>query len=317
MNLDAAFLAKVSAETGYPSDTLEKVVRLGEFLADVGRHPLLSRVLALKGGTALNLCFGPPLRLSVDLDFNYIGEVDRDRMRAERPEVERAVQIIASGQGYAVQQSPDAHAGRKFFLGYHSLARAPARIEIDINYLYRIPLGDLTTLELWQPGDITRPKASGVSAEELVAGKLLALYDRVMPRDLFDVVHLPLHPSGVLGSRLLRPVLVALSATLPHPLHSYGRDRLERVTEKAVHEQLDPMLVPEARRSAQELREQAWTVAGPYTALSDAERDFVDGLHAGRLRPELLFADNPELAGRLETHPALLWKLDNVRRRPS
>jgi hypothetical protein len=277
MNLDAASLAKVSAESGFPSDTLEKVVRLGEFLADVGRHPLLSRVLALKGGTALNLCSGPPLRLSVDLDFNYIGEVDRDRMRTERPEVERAVRVIATGQGYAVQQSSDAHAGRKFFLGYHSLARAPARIEIDINYLYRLPLGDLTTLELWQPGEITRPKASAVSAEELVA----------------------------------------LSATLPHPLYSYGRDRLERVTDEAVHEQLDPMLVPQARRSAQELREQAWSVAGPFTALSDAERDFVDGLHAGMLRPELLFADNPALAVRLETHPALLWKLDNVRRHQS
>lgn len=56
------------------------MIRLGEFAADVGRHPLLSRVLPLKGGTALNLMFGLPARLSVDLDFNYIGQVDRAGM---------------------------------------------------------------------------------------------------------------------------------------------------------------------------------------------------------------------------------------------
>ena len=47
---------------------------------NVSRQPVLSRALALKGGTALNLCFGPPRRLSVDLDFNYIANVERERM---------------------------------------------------------------------------------------------------------------------------------------------------------------------------------------------------------------------------------------------
>jgi predicted nucleotidyltransferase component of viral defense system len=54
---------------------MEKVVRLGGLAGDIARHPFLGHVLALKGGTALNLCYGPPKRLSVDLDYNYIGEV--------------------------------------------------------------------------------------------------------------------------------------------------------------------------------------------------------------------------------------------------
>ena len=57
------------------------MIRLGELTADIGRHPFLSRVLALKGGTALNLMFDSPARLSVDLDFNYIGQEDRARMQ--------------------------------------------------------------------------------------------------------------------------------------------------------------------------------------------------------------------------------------------
>jgi len=75
------------------------VIRLGELSADIGRHPLLSRVLALKGGTALNLLLSAPTRLSVDLDFNYVGQADRAGMQQERPQVERALEVIGQGQG--------------------------------------------------------------------------------------------------------------------------------------------------------------------------------------------------------------------------
>ena len=63
MNLSADYIEGLASEAGFRPETLEKVIRLGEFAADVGRHPLLSRVLALKGGTALNLMFGSPARV--------------------------------------------------------------------------------------------------------------------------------------------------------------------------------------------------------------------------------------------------------------
>ncbi len=149
MNLSAEHIEGLAIETGFRPETLEKVIRLGEFAADIGRHPLLSRVLALKGGTALNLMFGSPARLSVDLDFNYVGQEARAGMQAERPEVEQAIVIIGEGQGYHVQQSRDAHAGRKIYLSYTSAAGTPDRIEIDLNFLFRIPLGEVTTRPPW------------------------------------------------------------------------------------------------------------------------------------------------------------------------
>lgn len=48
MNLSAEYIEELATETGFRPETLEKLIRLGEFAADVGRHPLLSRVLALK-----------------------------------------------------------------------------------------------------------------------------------------------------------------------------------------------------------------------------------------------------------------------------
>ena len=72
MNLSLEFLERCSAETGYSISPLEKVVRLGEMAGSIARHPYLGKALALKGGSALNLCYGIPSRLSVDLDYNYI-----------------------------------------------------------------------------------------------------------------------------------------------------------------------------------------------------------------------------------------------------
>jgi hypothetical protein len=76
MNRSRAWFDSAARETGFRADMLEKVVRLGELAAEVARHPLLGRALALKAGTALNLCFGPPRRLSVDLDFLHRVAVD-------------------------------------------------------------------------------------------------------------------------------------------------------------------------------------------------------------------------------------------------
>ncbi len=115
MSISLEYLQRCSTQTGYAVNTLEKVVRLGEVAGDVSRHPLLGQVLALKGGTALNICHGPPQRLSVDLDFNYIGHLERDKMLEDRPRVEDALIRIATKKSYRIQRSADAFAGRKLF----------------------------------------------------------------------------------------------------------------------------------------------------------------------------------------------------------
>jgi hypothetical protein len=52
------YLERCSAQTGYQVVALEKVTRLGEIAGEIGRHPSLRDALALKGGTAINLCPG-------------------------------------------------------------------------------------------------------------------------------------------------------------------------------------------------------------------------------------------------------------------
>src|SRR5665647_699670 len=88
MSVSANYLRRCAAETGFPAGTLERVVRLGELAADIARHPRLGEALALKGGTPLNLGFGPPHRLSIDLDYNYVARLDLRALGEHRVAIE-------------------------------------------------------------------------------------------------------------------------------------------------------------------------------------------------------------------------------------
>lgn len=314
MSVSFQYLERCSAETGFQVDPLEKVVRLGELAANVARHPFLSKVLALKGGTLLNLCFGPPRRLSVDLDFNYIGHIERQKMLDDRPRVEAAVAELAQRGGYRLQLSANAFAGRKFYLLYQSVLGQEDRVEVDLNFLFRLPFAGTKMRILWQPGDLDRPRVGSVGDTELLVGKLLALLDRCAARDVWDVANLPEVAVEVLKSSRLRVHFIALVAILNHPLPTYTRDRLKHlVSDRAVVEHVAPLLnaIPPPR--AQDLVEQAWAILEPLLSLKEHEKAYLAAINEGELRPELIFPKDSEEASRLAQHPAILWKVANVR----
>lgn len=148
-SLDPELIRSLGTQTGFRGDALEKVVRLGSIASEMTRHPLLGSALALKGGTALNLFPGPPPRLSVDLDFNYVGSQDREGMLRDRPQIERVVEEIGRSQGYSLQRSAEDHAGRKIYLNYTHLNRAQDRIEIDLNFVHRVGFGVVRREVMW------------------------------------------------------------------------------------------------------------------------------------------------------------------------
>jgi len=314
MSISLEYLQHCSVQTGYEIGPLEKVGRRGEIAADIARHPFLGRVMALKGGTALNLCFGPPRRLSVDLDFNYVGHLERNKMLADRPRVEEALIQLATRKAYRIQKSADAFAGRKIYLVYRSVTGQNDRIEVDLNYLFRMPVAGTTAQRMWQPGELEQPTVRIVSLQEILVGKLLAYLDRSAARDAWDLAHLPVQAQEVMASERFRSWFIALSAVLNHPLTAYTRDRIEkRVTDRIVAEQLAPVLIGQALLQPDDLVERSWTVISPFLITNDNEARYIASIQAGELDPELLFPDDPEEAKRMAEHPAILWKLVNVR----
>ena len=93
------------------------------------------------------------------------------------------------------------------------------------------------------------------------------------------------------------------------------KDRIEkRITDRTVAEQLAPMLIVLAAPfQPSDLIERSWGIISPFMKLGDNEAKYIDSIQEGELYPELIFTDDPAEGKRMALHPAILWKLLNVR----
>ena len=180
-------LQRLAAVTGYRLDTLEKVLRLLELLDEIAQDPVLSQRLALKGGTALNVFYLDLDRLSVDIDLNYVGALDLAAMERERPEIDAAIDRLFASHGYGVRRRPAGHAGGKWLARYASALGGNASLELDLNYMARQPLFGEVRMESRILGRVGTGRVLVLDLHEIVAGKIVALFDRGAARDLFHV----------------------------------------------------------------------------------------------------------------------------------
>ena len=128
----AQTLQRIAGETGHQPGTVEKVLRLLDLLVELNRDPFLGGRLVLKGGTALNVFHLDLDRLSVDIDLNYIGGLDRAVMMRERQDVDAAINRLLGSLGYGVRRQPDEHAGGKWSSRFNSALGGNATLEVDI-----------------------------------------------------------------------------------------------------------------------------------------------------------------------------------------
>jgi predicted nucleotidyltransferase component of viral defense system len=291
---------------------LEIVIRLREMLKSIGEDQFLPGSLVLKGGTALNLCFGSPPRLSVDLDFNYIGAVEVERMREDRPRLIAALERVARRASYRIQSSAEEHAGKRLYLRYASALGGEGTLQLDVNFLHRLPLEATRELPVWNPGEGEIVLTKVVAESELIAGKAVAMLDRVAPRDLYDISILPRQAGSFDVRPEMRAVFIAMAGVLDQSLTRYTMDRFQRLTDNSVQEMLHPLLREGDRPNAKELQDGVARIIGPWLKLSPNEEEYVECLQRGELMPELLFPQDRKMADKLRQHPALLWKAKNA-----
>lgn len=187
MRLSSSALGQAAAETGFNPEPLEKVARLLDLLERIQSHPFLKGRLVLKGGTALNLFHLVVPRLSVDIDLNYIGGVDRETMLEERPKVEKAIAAVCGRADLSVRRAPTEHAGGKWRLRYADVNGRQGNLELDLNFLMRVPLWSPQSVDSRPLGPFEAESILVSDIHELAAGKLAALFSRAAARDLYDV----------------------------------------------------------------------------------------------------------------------------------
>lgn len=318
MTLSRETLLREAEATGFRPEILEKVLRLLQLLQALAAHPPLAGKIALKGGTALNLFHLDLARLSVDIDLNYIGAVERDEMDRDRPVVERTVQAVFAREGFRVARAPSDHAGGKWNLRYAGALSPEANLEVDLNFLLRVPLWEPVRLDSVPVGAVQARAVPVLDFHELAAGKLAALFDRRASRDLFDAHRILLRQG--LDEERLRLGFVLYGAMSRTDWRTLSPDAVS-VEAAEFEARLAPLL---ARGSApgraavagyaDRLVAETRSALAPLLAFLPGEQEFLDRLlDHGEIRPDLLTQD-PDLARRIATHPGLLWKALNVRR---
>lgn len=312
MKLSRERLLAEASQTGFRAEILEKVIRLIGLLQGMNHHPAVKGRLVLKGGAALNLFLFDLPRLSVDLDLNYIGAVERIDMDAERPRIDRAIEAVCQREGLGIRRRPGRHAGGKWQLTYTSPLGLGGHLAIDVNFLLRVPL--------WPPAmSASRPvgsfRASAVPVldpHELAAGKLVALFARRASRDLFDAYNLlKLRPWE---RERLRLGFVVYGAMNRKDWRTVSIDEIS-FEAREIRRQLVPLLrqdqIPSDRYIeiwVDQLVAECRDLLSLVLPLEFHEIEFLDRLlNAGEIVPELLTTD-PEVVARIASHPGLKWR---------
>lgn len=311
---------------GYQPQTVEKVERLLELLAETGAHPYLGPRLRLHGGTALNIFHLSLPRLSVDADLTYVGRVPKDEYEAERHAVERAMMALAESLGYTVTTSGKVeHSGRTLKLRYR-YGDERDLIKVDLIYLNRSPLLESETATC----SVCSPEISvtTLALPELIAGKTKALFDRPAIRDLYDVYRiqkdgLPVSTARGDGGlyRLQRRVRIyyaSLSMPFPCPLSG---SVVEKFASRAadLERELYPVLHAGDRQTLSTMMESAAGYIDEHVAPKEEEEEEYLRLmdEKSLYEPRLLFAEWPVVLERAERSPAAAWKVENLKKRPA
>ena len=134
----------LAQELNVQKQTLERVLRLIDVLKFINTDEYLKEKLALKGGTAINLVFYNCTRLSVDIDFDYIGSIEREQMISDRALIEAKLlsYMQESNIQYRSDKTKRTHALDSFVFNYSNMFNAIDMIKVEINYMNRIHLFD-------------------------------------------------------------------------------------------------------------------------------------------------------------------------------
>jgi len=297
---------------------VEKVLHLLNLLDALNSHPFLKGKWVLKGGTALNMFMLDLPRLSVDIDLNYIGTLDREGMLMDRPKLEQAAQAVFSREGFTTRRVPDEHAGGKWRLSYQSFTGQSGNLEVDLNFMFRQPLWDIQPADSHPFGDFQARSIPVLDLHELAAGKLAALLSRRQARDLFDChrilnmddlerdrLRIAFVVYGGMNRRDWRTLSIEDVDFDPAELTSLLIPTLDT---RAIQEQGSPAEF--GARLVRECREGL----GVVLPFNDAEREFLDLLlDKGEIDSTILTADEI-LQKRIQQQPHLKWKALNVRK---
>ena len=312
-----AYIENISKETGFIQSTLEKVERLIRFLEWMNSDEKLNKLLALKGGTAINTAVFNFPRLSVDIDLDLTENLVKEEMIRERNNIHNLLVNYLNSNNYKInmEKSKDVYALDSIVAEYIDIKGNVDNIKIEINYMNRVHI--LETKKIDVSTDVFKDKHLKIHCIhpiEIYAAKLCALLSRTTARDLYDVYTLSKYDLFDKEEKQLLKQCFMLEyiAVNDYKLEDLDIKRIEKLGKQDIKTKLLPTLKDRNPRNnnVDEMKQAVREYLKDILIIDDNIKDFYDKFQKGIYEPELLF-DNEEIIERIKEHPMIIWKLNN------
>ena len=311
------YIENISKKTGFIGSILEKVERLIRILEWMNSDEKLNKLVALKGGTAINTAVFNFPRLSVDIDLDLIENLSKEEMIKERENIHNLLVNYLNSNNYKINmgKSKNVYALDSIVTEYIDIKGNIDNIKIEINYMNRVHI--LETKKLEVSTDVFKDKHLTIhclNPIEIYAAKICALLDRTTARDLFDVYTLSKYDlfDDEEKKLLKQCFMLEYIAVNDYKLKDMKIDNIERLKRQDIKTKLLPTLKDRNPRNSNidEMKQAVREYLKDILIVDDKTKEFYDKFQKGIYEPELLF-DNEEIIERIKEHPMIIWKLNN------
>ena len=310
-NYSKSFLDKMAAETDFIRDPLEKVFRLCDVLRFINNHSITEQSLALKGGTAINLTVFNLPRLSVDIDFDFTVECNRDDMLNFRSTINSDILNYMFSQGYALSpNTKNPHSLDSWVFYFQNAGGNRDNIKIEINYSLRSHILPVVkkriNVDFLQISD----ELTTLSTIELFGSKIKALIERTAARDLYDVQNMLKHfVIDEMNQSLLRKIVIfyLVLGSKKKVFLPLSFDCINSLKYNQIRANLIPVLKKSERFDFELAKFEVIKYLTDLMLLTDNEILFIENFNNGIYHPDLLF-DDKLIIERIRKHPLAVWK---------
>ena len=302
-------IEQYSIETKHIKHYIEKVIRLLDILNYFFAKCSFKDSLVLKGGTAINLVHTGLKRLSVDIDLDYCGSLEREKTLEDRNALEEELDKYMISENYTISpKSRSSHALLSKIYRYENVFGNIDTIKVDINFMDRVHLYSPTMSKVNYYDKTVTVRVPAI--EELFGMKINALIDRSKPRDLYDVIFVLENTNSFDMDMLRKAVVFYLSLNNKFIICDSTFERIKTIDYQDIKIELLPVLKKDERFNFETAKTNAINFLKELLQLTNKEKQYLEEFSKGNYDPSLLFDE--QTATKVKDHPMAKWRAKNI-----
>ena len=310
MNYSKQYINEIAQKSGFLANNTEKVIRLLNVLKFIDEElNRISHQLILKGGTAINLIYTNLTRLSVDIDLDYVGSLEKEQTLKDRERILESLDNYMLKEGYSVSSKSRGSAilvSRTY--AYINAYGNRDNIKVEINFIDRIHILPIVNRKINYFDKEVMINAP--LEEELFAMKICALIDRSKPRDLYDTFRLKNDFLNLEKDKLRKLTVFYLSLDGIFKLNENSFKRIEAVSQDSIKKELLPVLKKNEKFNLEAIKQEVINFLQDLLVLTSDETKYLEEFSKGTFNPSLLF--DVCSAERAAKHPMAKWRINNI-----